>query len=65
MKKTMYFLEFKKFTDPDHPDYIFYKDRKDEMMHDKGWNNALDTVLKEITGEYIEPWETRLQNLLK
>lgn len=51
--KALYFNRdsFEKFTNPRHPEYTDYKDRTHELWHDKGWNNALDYVLHELTGK--------------
>lgn len=37
---------FKKFNDPADTQYEDYGDRKHEEWHDRGWNNAIDHILK-------------------
>ena len=39
---------FDKFKNKDHPLYEQYKDRKEELWHDKGWNNALDFISRKL-----------------
>lgn len=53
VKEIQYYFfseeSFKKFNDPNDPLYELYKDRENEKNHDRGWNNALETVLKIIS----------------
>ena len=35
-----------KFVNPENPRYELYKDRGEERWHDKGYNNAIEDVIR-------------------